>query len=157
MEAKHREKRASRVSQGKSNPDVPQVQARVPAAQLSHGASKSEATCRDRDQKAVVTLSCSISLPTRPFLPFACFTKGNTIKQAIFLPICGKLKPYASPLHHPTAGGQRQQYHHSPHDTWYLSFTTKGCMQECMWPSQTHSDPRGTHLLLSLTLENNCI
>lgn len=29
-------------------------------------------------------------------------------------------------------------------------------MQECVWPSQTPSVPKGVHLLLSLTLENNC-
>lgn len=94
--------------------------------------------------------------PSLTFLSLTRCTKDNNIRQTIFLLIGGQMKPDASSLHHPTAGGQHQQYHHRPHDTQYLCFT-KGCMQECVWPSQTHSDPKGAHLLPSLTLENNCI
>lgn len=30
------------------------------------------------------------------------------------------------------------------------------CIQECVWPSQTQTVPKGVSLLLNLTLENNC-
>jgi len=108
MEAKCTDERASRVSQGKPDPNVPQVQTHVPVAQCSHAGSRSEAACEDRDQKAVLTLPCSISLPALPawpFLPLTSCTKHNDIGQAFFLLMCGKLKLSTSPLCHPTAGG----------------------------------------------------
>lgn len=79
--------------------------------------------CRDRDQKAVLTLSWFTSLPSlpaRPFLFLTHCTKDNCIRQAIFLLTCGKPEPCTPPLHHSTARRPHQQHHHCPQGTQYL-------------------------------------
>lgn len=125
--------------------------AHVPAAQ--HSRVGREQSCvqgqRAESSAHLITPPLLITPPPQPFLPRSRCTKGNNIRQAVFLPGSGKLEGYVP--HHPAAAGTAGWQHH-PHS--YPSFS-KGCRQPCAWSSQTRPDPTGAHLLLGLPAETS--